>query len=397
MKSRFLDKLIDRLDRIDPGSMQTHFLHLAGEKGLLEAVFHALQEGIILLDGHGCISFANRAAEKLLGFNAESASGQPIRNYLKAIEWDRVLELDENEWSRLVSREIEINYPEQRFLTFYVVPLYSSLPEEEGAVVILRDVTRDRKMEASTLESERLNALTLLAAGVAHEIGNPLNSLTIHLQLLERELDQLPEGQRDTLNELISISRQEVARLDQIINQFLGAVRPTQPDLKQSSIQRVLKDTLEFLRHEIKDRDILVELEIIDDLPTVHIDQAQIKQAFFNIIRNAIQAMPNGGLLKINMGANDRFIMISFNDSGPGIAAEDISRIFEPYHTTKPKGSGLGLMIVQRIVRDHGGQIEVDSHPGVGTIFTIFLPRYKRQTRLLKAHREPAPTLAHDE
>jgi len=387
MKSAFLDKLIDRLDRIDPGSLQSHFLRLAREKGLLETIFHAMREGLIVVNGKGLITYANSAAEKILGFSFTNVEGQPISRYLREIEWDRVLELDEFEWSRLVSREIEISYPEQRFLDFYVVPLGGNSPDTEGAVVILRDITREREQEAKTIESERLHALTLLAAGVAHEIGNPLNSLNIHLQLIEREIKDLDLETQGKFHELVDVARNEVTRLDQIISQFLRAIRPTQPQLSPVSISELVRETLNFLKHEIQDRDVLVEIVDPENLPLIQLDKNQIKQAFFNIIRNAIQAMPDGGMLKISMVGTDRFVAVSFRDTGPGIPPEELSSIFEPYHTTKTEGSGLGLMIVQRIVRDHGGQIEVHSEPKKGTTFTVFLPRDEHRIRMLKAHK----------
>ena len=387
MKSGFIDKLITRLDRIDPDSLQTHFLHLAREQGLLETILHAIHEGVLVVDAEGRLSYANRAAEKLLGFSLEAARGQPIQRYLREIEWDLVLDLDETEWSRLVSREIEVAYPIPRFLEFYVVPLSAVNPEEEGAVVMLRDVTRDREDQASHIESERLHAVTLLAAGVAHEIGNPLNSLTIHLQLLEREVTALGGERREDLLDLVRVARQEITRLDQIITQFLRALRPTAPQREPASLRDVLHDTLRVLEHEIRDRDILVEVDAPEGLPTCFIDRSQVKQAFYNIIRNAIQAMPNGGLLKIELTADDRFVGVAFKDSGPGIAPEDISFLFEPYHTTKAEGTGLGLMIVQRIVRDHGGEIAVHSEPGSGTTFSLYLPRDEQRTRLLRAPR----------
>jgi PAS domain S-box-containing protein len=385
MKSGFVDKLIERLDRIDPGSLQTHFLHLAREQGLLETILHAIQEGVLVLDAEGRLSYANRAAERLLGFSLESARGQPVQKYLREIEWDLVLKLDESEWSRLVSREIEVSYPAPRFLEFYVVPLSAVNPNEEGAVVMLRDVTRDREDQASYVESERLSAVTLLAAGVAHEIGNPLNSLTIHLQLLEREMADLGVETRDELMALVGVARQEVTRLDQIITQFLRALRPTAPQREPASLKEVLDDTLNFLQHEIRDRDILVEVDAPEQLPTCLLDKGQVKQAFYNVIRNAIQAMPNGGLLKIDLSSDERFVGIAFKDSGHGIAPEDISFLFEPYHTTKDEGTGLGLMIVQRILRDHGGEIAVHSEPGAGTTFSLFFPRDEGRTRLLHA------------
>jgi two-component system, sporulation sensor kinase E len=387
MKSGFLEKIIERIDRLDPGSLQSQFLRLASEKGFLETIFHALQEGLLVLDGEGKIVYLNRACTKLLGIPIQAAVGQPIQRYLKEIDWQRVLQLDESEWSRLVSREIEVTYPQHRFLDMYVVPLATVKAHEQGAVVILRDVTRDREHEAHTIESEKLNALMLLAAGVAHEIGNPLNSLTIHLQLMDRELKAMPDASRESLQELLSVARNEVARLDQIITQFLRAIRPTQPQFERASVREVLNDTMEFLKHEIQDRDILVEIECPDDLPLSPIDRNQIKQVFFNIIRNAIQAMTDGGLLKITMSSSDRFIVVAFKDTGPGIAPEDMGNIFDAYHTTKSEGSGLGLMIVQRIVRDHGGEIEVHSEPHAGTTFTVYLPRDENRIRLLKAHR----------
>ena len=386
MNPGFVDKLIARMDRLDPESLQTFFLRLSHEKGLLETIFHAIQEGIVVLDGEGRIAYTNRAAAKLLGVNTPDVAGQPITRYLRGIDWAGVMQLDEKEWSRLVSREIEISYPEHRFIAFYVVPLAVVNSEERGAVVILRDVTRDREHEAKTLESERLNALMLLAAGMAHEIGNPLNSLNIHLQLIGRELAALPEAERKNLGELLEVTRKEVQRLDGIITQFLRAIRPTPLKLEPAHVRDILQEMLEFLKHEIQDRDVLVEVEIADDLPSIPVDRLQIRQVFFNIIRNAIQAMTNGGLLKIQARATERFVAIAFKDTGPGIAPERLANLFEPYSTTKAEGSGLGLMIVQRIVRDHGGQIEIHSEPHAGTTFTVFLPREEQRIRLLKAH-----------
>lgn len=392
MPSGFLDKLIDRIDRIDAGSLQAQFLHLARSKGLLETVFHALQEGIVLLDDRGRISYANRAAEKMLGFTLEEAEGAPIRRFLRDMDWDRILKLDEEEWSRLTSREIEVNYPDHRFLAFYFVPLHTADPKEKGAVVIFRDVTRERHSTVENIESERLRAITLLAAGVAHEIGNPLNSLTIHLQLLRRELARLADAEaREQLGQLVDVSAREVERLDGIISQFLRAVRPAPPQLESGHVEELLQDTLQFMRHEMADRNVLVECDIPDHVPTVRVDRGQMQQAFFNVIKNAFEAMPGGGVLRIAIGSDDRSVVVSFRDFGEGLTAEQLSAIFEPYYTTKPNGNGLGMMIVQRIVRDHGGELEINSEPGSGATFTFFLPREDRLVRLLRAHKQTEP------
>ena len=385
MASGFFDRLVARIDKLNPESLQAQMLRLAQERGFLETIFQTIQEGVVVIDNEGRLLYANRAAEKLAGFDFARSKGRSILRFLREWDWEHLLEVPEAEsgWARMVTREIEVSYPEHRFISVYAVPLDEDGLVEKGVLVILRDVTRDRKQEASALECERSNAVKLLAAGVAHEIGNPLNALNIHLQLLARELHDLPAGPRESLEELVQVARTEVERLDTIITQFLRAIRPTKPVLAPEQPTEVLQETLKLLKTEFENRRIAVSVDIPDAVPMVHLDRSQVKQVFFNLIKNALEAMPDGGSLKIVFGVGDVYVDISFVDTGKGIAPEEIGRVFDPYHTTKPKGSGLGLMIVQRIIEEHGGEIELASKPGTGTCFKIRLPRSERRVRLL--------------
>jgi signal transduction histidine kinase len=250
--------------------------------------------------------------------------------------------------------------------------------------VILTDITREKASAEQRIVDESKSSVRLLAAGVAHELGNPLNSLTIHLQLLERKLKKL-KASKDTesLAESVRVCREEVTRLDGIITNLLEAIRPRPPDLAETNLTDVLAEVLRFQQRELADRGLLVEAETPQALPVVMADRNQLKQVFFNLTKNAMEAMAPGGKLKIKSRADDDHVYLLFADSGVGIKQDDLTRMFQPYHTTKPSGHGLGLMVVQRIMREHGGQVGVESKEGVGTIVTLQFPRKDRRVRML--------------
>ncbi|HEY6841087.1 MAG: hypothetical protein QOG92_2575 [Verrucomicrobiota bacterium] len=388
MRSGFIDKLIERIRRVQPEEVQNYLVRLAREKGFLERIFDALQEGVIVTDIQGKIQFINAAAAQIFGVEPEEAFGRPLEEKLRGLDWTS---LRSNETS--VSRDIEVFYPRHRFLNFYVAPLHLHKDVEDsnamrqdlvGYAIILRDITEDRRMAEQTIESERLSALTLLSAGVAHEIGNPLNSLNIHLQLIERRLRKAPAELRSELGELLATAKSEIQRLDSIVHQFLRAIRPSTPQFETHNLNEILEESVAFLRPEIRDRDIIVELDLEPTLPRLQIDRDQMKQAFYNVIKNAFQAMKTGGILHVRSWQSELYVSVSFNDTGGGISQDQMSKLFQPYYTTKSSGSGLGLLIVRRIVREHGGEIEIESNEGKGMRVTIHLPFGDKRIRMLQ-------------
>jgi PAS domain S-box-containing protein len=384
VKNTFLDKLLNRIDRVGQEDLQAYLQRLNSEKGFFETIFNTLQEGIVVVDGQGKIRYLNHAVTGLIGIDPAKALGTPIATYLKELDWPTILAE-----GRVVNRDLEVFYPQPRSLNFYLVPLEVGDASVMGFAIIFHDLTAHRQQAREAIESERLNAVTLLAAGVAHELGNPLNSLNIHLQLLERDL-RLRRGEGDgDLLESVRVARSEVARLDTIIHQFLGAVRPTRAARTLVSINDVVHESLAFLEPEIKDRDVIVQEELAPGLPRIPANVDQLKQAFYNLIKNAVQALTHGGILRVSTSRTDTHLQIAFEDNGAGISVEDMAHITEPYFTRKKGGTGLGLFIVQRILHEHGGHLELLSEPGRGTTARILLPLAERRVRLLGAGDEP--------
>tara|TARA_A100001037_G_C15120905_1_gene623777 strand:- start:1 stop:1251 length:1251 start_codon:yes stop_codon:yes gene_type:complete len=408
-KSSFIEKALGRIDRLDSESIHAVVGRLAQERQFLETLFDAIHDGVVVVDQFGNVLYFNRAATDLIGLPEEGVLGEAVTRFIPSLDWEAIIDHENRGLSGSSTQEIEISYPRERYIEVVSTAIDGDQEGAAGVVLLFHDATESRKETYEAIESERVQALTLLAASVAHEIGNPLHALHIHLQLIEREVAKLTQsgdanseivleiedgahpGETNSaertsvqkLSDYLRVARGEVKRLDLIVREFLQAIRPVPPKLALEDVNDVLEQTLELMRPELEDRGLEVIDERCDKPAKALIDTDQIQQVLVNLIKNAMQAMTRGGQLTIRTNEEDEGISVVVEDTGTGISQDTIEKVFKPYFTTKKKGTGLGLMIVHRIINGHGGRIHVESGKQRGTRFYIWLPREELGPRLL--------------
>ena len=389
MKTTGLEKILGRIEDLDSVNLGILVQRLARERKMQETVFNTIQDGVLVIDSDGVVQYANDAASGLIGLKENDVGvtrlWKMVPDLAKSIDQETVA--GKKKSAPVLSREIELTYPEHRVVRLYMVPIDSQVGHDDsgGYVIVLSDVTEERLSMEERIESERISSIVRLAAGVAHELGNPLNSLTIHLQLIERKLNKIAE-QPDAakLAESLQVCQGEVQRLDGIITHFLEAIRPQEPELNELDLVQLVEEVLRVQEAELSDRQLDVKVEVSDELPIILGDRGQVKQVIFNLIKNAMEAMQPGGSLRILARCDDDYVYLQFVDTGSGISEEDLSKVFQAYYTTKKEGHGLGMMIVERIMRDHGGHVNLESHKEKGTAITLQFPQQHRRTRLLE-------------
>jgi len=334
-------------------------------------VIATMSSGLVTADSKQRVTFLNHAGGDILGVAPARATGKKLSEVGLTLpsDWDQIRHRTRGHDG--YRSEIEIQRGEQRRMLGYSLRALKDPEGEDGALIVFQDLTEVKQLERQARFNEQLAAVGELAAGIAHEIRNPLASISGSVQVLSNELS-VGSAERRLMEIIVSESN----RLSKILEEFLRFVRPQERRVAWFDVATSIHEVLELFRlsDEISDAHRIVE----DVLPVESLlsgDRDQIRQIVYNVAKNAVRAMPEGGTLTVEGREDGAWYSIKFRDTGRGMSEEEIARVFTPFSTAFDGGTGLGMAIVRRIVEDHGGAIDVESQPGEGTTVTILLPR----------------------
>jgi two-component system, sporulation sensor kinase E len=383
----FLQRALQKIDKMDRAQIRQLVTAIAGENELLEMVMESMSDGVLVTDPEDRILMVNHSAQRMLPFLSDELSEKTLWESVDDREIAEFFRDNLRGLDKVIDREFVLTAGMRRMLSVSIMPLVRK-GKIQGNVIHIEDVTEKRAKEARLRRAESLAALTTLTAGVAHEIKNPLASIGIHLELMKKEMSGRESIETAKVMENLIIIKEEVDRLNRIVMDFLFTVRPMNTELDYGDLNRVLRELLEFLRFELQEAGITLELHLLEPSPRILMDERYMKQAVLNIIKNAMSAMPKGGKLSVETAQRDSELELRISDTGVGIPEELMDKIFEPYFTTKDFGSGLGLTLVYKIVKEHMGDIAVTSKVGEGTTVALSFPIPQKEKRLISYQEE---------
>lgn len=372
-KTPFVHKLLKRLDKLSSHEIKNHFEDLLAVRERQDQVLDQLEEGVALFRSSGALLYANPAARSFLSDSRSGTrEGRLFSDWLVDTELARWLETASQGLRDRISRTFDLLAPQALRVRINVSPLDIPVPD-----VLLMVLSPQGETSGFPRIREHLESLVRLAGGVAHEIGNPLNAIGIHLELLRKEIQGFEDSKKQTraLSHL-DVLKAETRRLDLIVKNFLKATRKPPLRFRLENLNELLEDAIHFLQPELKQNKITLAFDRDPSLPPFLLDRERLRQVFINLIKNAMEACGSKtkGKIQIQAAHNGKVASLTFRDNGIGIADQDLPHIFDAYFTTKKNGAGLGLMTVYQNVMEHGGRVEVKSQPGKGTLFTVLLP-----------------------
>ena len=381
---KLTERAIKALPRQNVNQIKAIVNDLVEGNKVLETVLSSLPEGILVCDNNNEVIFINTQARRFLKLRGNDFLEKKIWKAIKDKEISEFIKINLLSQERVDGEDFNIQVGDKvKILSLSILPLVDH-GKIKGSFISLEDVTEKRAESFRLRRAESLASLTTLAAGVAHEIKNPLGSISIHIQLMQKCLNAENDICKDDLLDYLNIVNEEVDRLNQIVVNYLFAVRPMETNPKCKCVNSIIDELIEFIHYELEEDSIEVIQSLGDKLPELKLDEKLIKQAFLNIIKNAQASMSGkGGILKISSYKVNDTVAVSITDTGSGIPEEIRNKIFEPYFTTKDSGSGLGLTLVYKIMKEHSAEIRLNSIEGEGTDFTFIFPIPQMDQRLL--------------
>ncbi|MDT4762941.1 two-component system sensor histidine kinase NtrB [Sphaerochaeta sp. PS] len=373
----FVLRAIQKIDQLDSNQIVDILKSQSREVEMLENVLESIEDGVILTDSKLRINYANSNCPNLVPMvRSRNYEGQPLS---KVIEDEHVLRyIVLSVYNRADDLDNEFTFQRGSKVQTVAVNVFTyKLQEAKGLssyVLMFTDVTEHNANEARMRRSENLASMTTMAAGVAHEIKNPLAAMGIHLQLLKKAFVRQNCLTLEDAERYLDVFEEEVNRLNGIVVDFLFAVRPLDTRLRMGSIVKTLSDICSFVEPELAEHKVVLTCDLSSSLPRLEFDENLLKQALLNLIKNAMNAMEGGGKIRLQAKADGNHVVIMVSDTGTGMDDETLQKIFEPYFTTKATGTGLGLTVVYKIMKEHHGDISVESKLGEGTTFTLSFP-----------------------
>ncbi len=357
------------------------------QQEFLQAVSNDSADAIIGLDSHYRIIFWNKGAEAIFEYPAldilrkrltvltpaGSERRKRLRRLLAQVRRDRYIRNIETVLTTKSGRDVPVDVT------------LSTIRDQDGRIIgyssVIRDVSERKRLEEKVLQAERLATVGRMAAKVAHDIRNPLSSISLNVELLGDEVANLSQASNEEIRELLNSIASEVDRLAQMSQEYLEFARIPKLKLQLTDANQLFAELLKGSSLELAAKGITVSTHYREHLPPIKVDRAQMYRALQNLLRNAIEAMPNGGNLTLSTERDGDWVVMRMADTGVGIEEHELPKIFEPFHSTKEFGTGLGLTITRHVVEEHGGQVSCTSKVGIGTEFSILLPvnEVKRQ------------------
>ncbi|MFA5448250.1 MAG: ATP-binding protein [Sphaerochaeta sp.] len=373
----FVKRAIAKIDQLDTNQIIGVLQSLSGELQMVEDVLESIEDAVILTDDKLVIRYATSNVRTLIPMaRMRTYEGTPLEEVLAD---EHVLSYIEAQ-VRAIDEDMENEFSFQKGTSIHTVSVtvtsYKEAVEGQGAsfVIIVSDVTAHNEAERRLRRSENLASMTTMAAGVAHEIKNPLAAMDIHLQLLRKAFVSNQCLTIEDATRYLDVLEEEVGRLNTIVVDFLFAVRPLDSRLRLSQIRGTLEEVCSFAKVELAAQKIELKESFDSYLPRLNYDDHLVKQALLNLIKNAMAAMEGGGTLLISARQEGNHVIVSVKDTGVGIADDILLKLFEPYFTTKASGTGLGLTMVYKIMKEHNGEVTVQSKRGEGTTFNLHFP-----------------------